>query len=177
MRKCIDEKWWPSVIFYLNLQARCSVNNLISRHKKKLEKLSERQYRPLKNLDERSARILDDLILQLWVREGLKFLNQNIRYETSLMKFTSLRTLTIFLSELKLNRLPGEKLCEIEAATKEYAKNGKQTPSEKGVEKARKYLKDICLLAVPFDKGVDFCVMKKETYEKNLKNLLQAEQF
>ena len=81
------------------------------------------------------------------------------------------------MSELKLNRLPGEKLCEIEAATKEYAKNGKQTPSEKGVEKARKYLKDICLLAVPFDKGVDFCVMKKETYEKNLKNLLQAEQF
>ena len=73
MRRGIDEKWWPSVIFYLNLQARCSVNNLISRHKKKLEKLSERQYRPLKNLDERSARILDDLILQLWVREVLNF--------------------------------------------------------------------------------------------------------
>ena len=73
MRRCIDEKWWHSVIFYLNLQARCSVNNLISRHKKKLEKLSERQYRLLKNLDERSARILDDLILQLWVREVLNF--------------------------------------------------------------------------------------------------------
>ena len=53
----------------------------------------------------------------------------------------------------------------------------KQTPSDKGVEKARKYLKDNGLLAVPFDKGVGFCVMKKETYEKKLKDLLQAEQF
>ena len=36
VRMGIDEKWWPSVIFYLNLQAKCSVNKLISRHKKKL---------------------------------------------------------------------------------------------------------------------------------------------
>ena len=82
-----------------------------------------------------------------------------------------------FLSELKLNRLPGEKLCEIEAAAKRYAKNVKQTPSDKGVEKARKYLKDNGFLEVPFDKGVGFWVMKKETYGKTLKNLLQAEQF
>ena len=33
------------------------------------------------------------------------------------------------------------------------------------------------LLAVPFDKGLVFCIMKKETYEKKLKDLLQAEQF
>ena len=33
------------------------------------------------------------------------------------------------------------------------------------------------LLAVPFDKGVSFCVMRKETYEKKLKDLLQAEHF
>ena len=81
------------------------------------------------------------------------------------------------MSELKLNRIPGEKLCEIEAAAKRYAKNVKPTPSDKGVEKARKYLKDNGLLAVPFDMGVGFCVMKKETHEKKLKDLLQAEQF
>ena len=32
-------------------------------------------------------------------------------------------------------------------------KNVKQTPSDKNVEKARKYFKDNGLLAVPFDKG------------------------
>ena len=53
----------------------------------------------------------------------------------------------------------------------------KHTPSDKCVEKGRTYLKDNSLLTVPFDKGVGFCVMKKEKYEKKLKGLLQAEQF
>ena len=65
----IDKKWWPSVIFYLDLQARCSVNNLISRHQKKLEKHFERRDRPLKKLYERSFRILVEVVLPLWVRE------------------------------------------------------------------------------------------------------------
>ena len=73
VRRGIDEKWWPSVLFYLNRQARCSANNLISRHKRKLEKLSDRQDRTLKNLDERSVRILDEVILPLWVRKVLSF--------------------------------------------------------------------------------------------------------
>ena len=81
------------------------------------------------------------------------------------------------MSELKLNRIPGEKSCEIEAAAKRYDKNVKQTPSDKDVEKARKYFKYNGLLAVPFDKRVGFCVMKKETYEKKLKDFLQADQF
>ena len=34
---------------------------------------------------------------------------------------------------------------------------------DKGVEKARKYLKDSGLLAMPFDKRVGFCVLKKRT--------------
>ena len=167
------EKWWPSVIFYLNRQARCSVNNLISRQKRKLEKLSDRL---LKNLDERAVKILDGVILPLWVREVLSFGPKHaVRDKLNEIYFVA--DIDSFLSELKLNRIPGEKLCEIEAAAKRYAKNVKQIPSDKGVEKARKYLKDNGLLAVPFDKGVGFCVMKKETYEKKLKDLLQAEQF
>ena len=83
----------------------------------------------------------------------------------------------IFLYDLKLKRIPGEKLRDIEAAAKKYATKKKQTPSDKVVEEATKYLKDNGLLAVPFDNGVGFCVMKNETYEKKLKNLFQAEQF
>ena len=176
VRRGIDEKWWPSVIFYLNRQARCSVNNLINRHKRKLEKLSERQDRSLKNLDERAVRILDEVVLPLWVREFLSFGPKHpVRDKFNEIHF--LADIDSFLSELKLNRIPREKLCEIEAAAKRYARNVKQTPSDKGVEKARKYLKDNGLLAVPFDKGVGFCVMKKETYEKKLKDLLKGEQF
>ena len=42
---------------------------------------------------------------------------------------------------------------------KAYAKRVKQTPSDKGVEKARKCLKSNRLVAVPYDKGVDFCAL------------------
>ena len=72
------------------------------------------------------------------------------------------------LSELKLNRIPGEKLREIEAAAKRYAKNVKQTRSDKGIQKARKYLKDNGLLAVPFDKAVGFCVMNLNLLDNSI---------
>ena len=57
---------------------------------------------------------------------------------------------------MKLKRVPREKIIEIETAATRYAKKGKQTPSDKFVEKARKYLKDNGLLAVLFDLGVAF---------------------
>ena len=38
-------------------------------------------------------------------------------------------------------------------------------------------MRDNGLLAIPFDEKVGLSVMKKETYEKKLKDLLQAEQF
>ena len=68
VRRDIDEKWWPSIIFYLNLQARCRVKNLISRHKKNLEKLSERQDRLLINLSEMSIKTSVEVVSPLWVR-------------------------------------------------------------------------------------------------------------
>ena len=40
-----------------------------------------------------------------------------------------------FLSQLKNQNTSGETLCEIEAAAKAYAKNVRQTPRDKAVEK------------------------------------------
>ena len=130
----------------------------------------------MKNLEERSVKILDEVVLPLWKLEVLSFGPKHL-VRDKLKENHFLADFHSFLFELKLNRLPGEKLREIEAAAKRYAKKVKQTSSDKGVEEARKYLKDNGFLAVPFDKGVGFCVMKKETYEKKLKDLLQAEQF
>ena len=45
-----------------------------------------------------------------------------------------------------------------------------------GIEKARKYLKSNELVAVPFDKGIGFCVMKEPTYEAKLTQLLGPKQ-
>ena len=88
-----------------------------------------------------------------------------------------LADIDIFLSDLKNSKVPGEALCEIEALAKAYAKSVKQKPSDKGVEKARKYLKSNGLVAVPYDKGVGFCVMRKDTYENKFSYTLDSIQF
>ena len=46
-----------------------------------------------------------------------------------------------------------------------------------GIEKTRNCLKNTDLVAVTFDKGIGFCVMKKHTYEEKLYQLLEYEQF
>ena len=56
-------------------------------------------------------------------------------------------------------------------------KKVRQTSRDKAVEKTRKYLKNNGLLAVPFDKGVGFCLMRKQTYGTKLESLLQSAQF
>ena len=88
-----------------------------------------------------------------------------------------LADIDIFQSDLINRKVPGEALCEIEAVAKAYAKRVKQTPSDKGVEKARKYLKSNGLVAVMFDKDVGFCVMRKDIYENRLSDTLDSNQF
>ena len=86
-----------------------------------------------------------------------------------------LADIDIFISQLKNQKPSGETLSEIEAAAKAYAKNVRQTPRDKAVEKTRKYLKDNGSLVVPFDKGVGFCIGRKQTYESKLESLLQSD--
>ena len=88
-----------------------------------------------------------------------------------------LADIEIFLPDTKNRKVPREALCEIEAVAKAYAKRVKQTSSDKGVEKARKYLKSNGLVAVPYDKGVGFCIMRKDTYENKLSDTLDSNQF
>ena len=88
-----------------------------------------------------------------------------------------LAEIDIFLSDLRNHKVPGEALFDIEAVAKAYAQREKKTPSDKGVENVRKYLKGNGLVAVPFDKGVGFCLMRKDTYQNKLSDLLESNQF
>ena len=139
-------------------------------------KLSERQERPLRKQGEGSVRALDDVELPNWVQQVFALGPEHPARD----KFNEthfLADIDIFLSDLKNRKVPGEALCEIEAVAKSYAKRVKQTPSDKGVEKARKYLKSNVLVALPYDKGVGFCVMRKDTYENKLSVTLDSNQF
>ena len=46
-----------------------------------------------------------------------------------------------------------------------------------GVGKARKKMKNYGLVAVTYDKGVCFCVMRKNIYENKQLDLLDSKQF
>ena len=176
VQKEIDKQWWASIFRFVRRQVEASLNTTSENHRKKLEKLSERQDKPLVGRNERSVKVLDNIELPEWVYEVLSMGPKHpIRDKFNETHF--LADIDIFLSQLKNQKTSGETLCEIEAAAKAYAKNVRQTPRDKAVEKTRKYLKDNGLLAVPFDKGVGFCIMRKQRYESKLESLLQSAQF
>ena len=56
-------------------------------------------------------------------------------------------------------------------------KNIRETPFDRALAKVQKYLRDNALIAVPFDKSVGFCVMKRCTYKEKLEKVLDCEQF
>ena len=80
-----------------------------------------------------------------------------------------------FEKNLRKNKVPGEKLFEIEPAAKWYPKKLKETPLDRALSKMKKYLLDNALIADPFNKGVCFCVMKKGTYAEKLENVIDCE--
>ena len=149
VQKKTDEQWWASIFRFVRRQVEASLKTTPENHRKKLEKLSERQDKLLGGRNERSVKVLDNIELPEWVYEVLsKGPKHPIRDKFSETHF--LADIDIFLSQLKNQKISGETLYEIEAAAKAYAKNVRQTPRDKFVEKTRKYLKDngswLCLL-------------------------------
>ena len=130
----IDEQWWSSIFRFVRCQVEASLKTTSENHRKKLEKLCERQDKPLGGRIERSVKVLDKIELPEWVYEvlsmGPKHLIRDKFNETHF-----LADIDIFLSQLKNQKTSGETLCEIEAAANSYAKNLGQTPRDKAVEK------------------------------------------
>ena len=56
-------------------------------------------------------------------------------------------------------------------------KNVRKIPMDRRVKQVQDYLTVKDLLAVPFDKGCGFCVMKKSTYSDKLDDVLNLDQF
>ena len=107
VRRGIDEQWWPSIAFYLKLQARIAIHDIKDRHEKKLKKLAERQDRPLMKVNDKSVRALDGIELPKWVHEVLGFGPKHpVRDRFNELHF--LADIDNFLSELKSQKVPGE---------------------------------------------------------------------
>ena len=176
VQKEIDEGWRAFIFRFERRQVEASLKTTSENHRKKLEKLSEGQDKPLGGRNERSVKVLENIKLPEWVYEVLSMGPKHpIRDKCNETRFSA--DIDIFLSQLKNQKTSGETLREIEAAAKAYAKNVRQTPGDKAVEKTRKHLRDNGLLAVPFDKEIGFRIKRKQTYESKLESSLQSALF
>ena len=166
----------PSVVGSIRCEMRNYSAMVHNRLNGKLDKLSERQDRPLRNGS-------NSIVVIMHGRELLKFVldilslgpKHPVRDKFNEVHFLADEDKLVI--ELCENNTEVEKLCEIEASAKWYAKNVRETPIDRGVKKVHDYLKAIDLLAVPFDKGCGFCVMKKSTYMEKLDEVLNSDQF
>ena len=160
--KNLDRIWLLPVAFNLCTKYR----SLIAEHKlkmlSKLEKLSLRQDKPLRETNKIAVKTLDGIELPVFVNEMLSYGPKHpVRDKFNEIHF--LADVDKLVRSLRENGTSGEKLCEIESTAKWYAKNMRETPIDRGLINVNIYLK---FLAVPFDKGNGFCVMKKESYDK-----------
>ena len=142
----------------------------------KIDKLSERQDRPLRNGSHSNVVIM---VCREFPKFVLDILSLGPKHPVR-GKFNEVHFLADvdkLVRELRENNTEGEKLCEIEASAKWYAKNIRETSLDRGVKKVHDYLKANDLLAVPFDKGCGYCVMKKSNYREKLDEVLNSDQF
>ena len=141
-------------------RVRNRVVNSEQRLQEKLAKLSERQDKPLRISNEKTVAVKDVIILPKFVMDWLAFGPKHPIMD----KFKELHFLAdidSLIRNLRQNNVPGEYLFEIEAAAEWNSKNIRETPLDRALAKVQKYLRDNALIAVPFDMGAGFCVMKK----------------
>ena len=68
-------------------------------------------------------------------------------------------------------------ITDINIKTLTYIKKCKKQKYSRNVQLTCHYLKDNDLVAVPFNKGTDICVMKVNVYQEKLMNILKSSQF
>ena len=76
------------------------------------------------------------------------------------------------LYHCKKNKVSDEIITDINVKTLTYIKKCKKLKMSRNIQMTRKYLKDHDLLAVPFDKGVGICIMKKEVYHEKMNTII-----
>ena len=177
--KKLDNHLLPSFIFVLRNGVRNHVVSSEQRLQGNFAKLSERQDKPLRSSKEKTVVVLDNIwIYNISINSG--FVRNLLAFGPKHPirdKFKELYFLADIESLIKIlgeNKVPVDKLFEIEAAAKWFSKNIRETTLDRALAEVQKYLRNNALIAAPFDKGVKFCVMKKNTYAKKLEKVLDC---
>ena len=176
VRESIPSKLIPSIAFHSRQDVKVVKNKVKETHKKKLEWLSNRQQRPLFDVQD-TVKIADkDIHPPQYVIDTLALGPKNAVLDNFDPKDT-LAQIDSLLYQCKRNQVSEDIMNEINVATFKYIKACSEQKTPRNIKMTKRYLKDNKLLAVPFDKGVGICVMRKETFEKKLMDILRLSQF
>ena len=68
-------------------------------------------------------------------------------------------------------------ITDLNVKTLNYIKTCNKQKPPRHVQMTKQFLKDNNLLAVPYDKGIGYCIMPRETYEQKLEPIINLPQF
>ena len=166
----------PLITVYTRKARVDTRRELMQRHNKKLSLLSEEQEKPLFNVKNTVVLCGLDKNPPSYIMETLSLGPKN----AVLDKFNPhdvLAELDELLAHCKKNKITEETISDINIKTLNYIKRCKKLKSSRNIQKTKRYLKENDLLAVPFDKGIGICLMKREDYQKKLDDILKLPQF
>ena len=145
-------------------------------HSKKLAQLSEEQQRPLFNVGNTVVLHNLDSAPPQYVLDTLSLGPKNSVLDRFNPKDV-LAEVDLLLAHCKQNNVSQQLMTEINVKTLQYIKKCKKLKPSRNIAMTAKYLKEHDLLAVPFDKGVGICVMKRSVYNQKIDAILQLPQF
>ena len=179
LRRCcrqeIPSGLLPSVLSHLRRELKLNLATLAQKHRNKLDLLSQRQGKPLSNIEE-TIKILDGIVLPETLLNYLALGPKHpVKDQFNEMHF--LADVDNLLHGMKLNGASNDDLNEVNALAQWYCRKMRKQRPDPMLKKVNSYLKKEGIKAVPFDKGMGFCMMKEETYWNKLNDILQGEQF
>ena len=176
LRIAIPIKLIPSIVFYTRhavKQVRVSVQET---HTRKMNAWSKEQQRPLFDVHD-TVKIVDaDINPPRYVIDTLALGPKNATLEKFYSKDT-LAQIDSLLFRCKGAKVPTTVINDINVATFKYIKACSSQKPARNLTLTKRYIKENDLVAVPFDKGVGVCLMRRESYKWKMSDILKLSQF
>ena len=172
----LPRKLLPSVLLFTSVTVFSTRKNVEAAHTKKLENLSKGQGRQLFNLHDTVKLFELNVLPPKYVLKTFVLGPKNPVLEKFNQK-VMLAEIDLLLNRLQEQNVSNDVINDINVATINYIKKCSKESIPKNLIMTEKYLKEHDLLAVPFDEGIGVCLMKCQSYENKLMDILKLKQF
>ena len=176
MQSTVPTMYLPSIVFNSRHIVHTTRKSTKQRHQHKLEALSAEQDRPLFDVHD-TVRVHNlDVVPPRYVLDTLALGPRNPTLD-QFNKNTVLAELDLLLEKCSKVNVPHDTVNDINIAVVRYIKQCEKQHIPRNLKLTQTFLKKHECLAIPFDKGTGFCLMKAEEYEKKILDILSLPQF